>query len=118
MLDNDGSQDDMLSSFSSFTQRQTTESLSGAEPSFLAPRNLLHEQAGQLSLSFSASIAQLTQLWMNERNAPELLSYERYLVEPLIEAIEVQVRKANTDLIYMYNSFSFFFSGRIYYGTS
>ncbi|GAA5813143.1 hypothetical protein MFLAVUS_006613 [Mucor flavus] len=90
MLDNDGSQDNTFSSFSSFTQKQTTENSSNAEPSFLAPRNLLHEQAGQLSLSFSASIAQLTQLWMNERNAPELLFYERYLVEPLIEAIEVQ----------------------------
>lgn len=101
MLNSDESQDNTFSSFSSFTQ-QTTNIASGGEPSFLAPRNLIHEEVGQLSLTFSKSIEQLTQVWMNERNAPELLFYERHLVEPLIEAVETQVRKIKNGYAKLY----------------
>lgn len=61
------------------------------DPSFLAPRRALYEEAGILGVSAAKNIPQLTEVWMNERNAPELLPYERSLVEPLITAIEKQV---------------------------
>ncbi|CAO3592006.1 unnamed protein product [Absidia cylindrospora] len=36
------------------------------------------------------SIESLTRSWMNERNAPELLPYEKHLVDTLIEMVEDQ----------------------------
>lgn len=38
-----------------------------------------------------STIANLTQAWLNERHAPELLPYKRAWVEELIDAIERQV---------------------------
>ncbi|KAI9480388.1 MAG: hypothetical protein EXX96DRAFT_482391 [Benjaminiella poitrasii] len=43
-------------------------------------------------------IAEMTQAWIDERNAPEILPYEHALVEPLIEAIEAQTEKIIEDM--------------------
>lgn len=89
MLNSQESQDNLYSSFPTYTQ----SSLGNEDPSFLVPRNELFAEAGLLGISAAKNIPQLTQMWMNERNSPELLPYERALVEPLIEAIEDQVRR-------------------------
>ena len=34
---------------------------------------------------------QLTQAWVNEKGAPEILNYEHHLVQNLLEMIETQV---------------------------
>lgn len=44
-----------------------------------------------IRIDHADTVANLTQAWINERNAPELLPYKRYLVEPLLKAIEDQV---------------------------
>lgn len=46
---------------------------------------------GIISRAMGGTIDSLTKIWMDERNAPELLPYEHSLVEPLILAIEAQV---------------------------
>jgi hypothetical protein len=97
MLNTQRSDDDLFSS--SYINPLTSSSFDHAdskeEPSFLnsqqQPR-ALQQDAGILGISASKNIPQLTQVWMNERFAPELLPYKRSLVEPLIEAIENQVR--------------------------
>jgi GINS complex subunit 4 len=38
-------------------------------------------------------VAEMTQIWINERNSPEVLPYRRRLVEDLTELIEHQVSK-------------------------
>ncbi|CDS08152.1 hypothetical protein LRAMOSA02100 [Lichtheimia ramosa] len=43
-----------------------------------------------IRIDHADTVANLTQAWINERNAPELLPYKRYLVEPLLKAIEDQ----------------------------
>ncbi|KAI8880252.1 GINS complex, Sld5 component [Backusella circina FSU 941] len=43
-------------------------------------------------------IALLTQAWINERNAPDLLAYRRFLVEPLIESLEKQSERVAEDI--------------------
>lgn len=77
------------SSFHSYSNNPYDDSTQ-EDPSFLAPRRALYEEAGILGISAAKNIPQLTEVWMNERNAPELLPYERSLVEPLIAAIEKQ----------------------------
>ncbi|KAI8328015.1 hypothetical protein BC941DRAFT_445808 [Chlamydoabsidia padenii] len=44
----------------------------------------------QLTGTDEDSIVILTRLWMNERNAPELLPYQKHLIDNLIEMIEAQ----------------------------
>lgn len=44
-----------------------------------------------IRIDHADTVANLTQAWINERNSPELLPYKRYLVEPLLKAIEDQV---------------------------
>lgn len=46
---------------------------------------------GIISRPMGGTIDSLTKIWMDERNAPEILPYEHSLVEPLILAIEAQV---------------------------
>lgn len=41
--------------------------------------------------TISDPVDTLTQAWMNERNAPELLPYMKNLIDGLIEQIEEQV---------------------------
>jgi hypothetical protein len=86
MLNSQDSGSNLYSSLPTLSNESDRE-----DPSFLAPRRELYEAAGVLGISASKNIPQLTQVWMNERNAPELLPYERALVEPLITAIEKQV---------------------------
>ncbi|KAI9312896.1 hypothetical protein BX666DRAFT_782096 [Dichotomocladium elegans] len=43
-----------------------------------------------IRIDHADTIADLTQAWINERCAPELLPYRRYLVEPLIKSVEDQ----------------------------
>lgn len=38
-------------------------------------------------------VAEMTQIWINERNSPEVLPYRRRLVEDLTELVEHQVSK-------------------------
>ncbi|KAG1062486.1 hypothetical protein G6F42_027410 [Rhizopus arrhizus] len=45
---------------------------------------------GIISRPMGGTIDSLTKIWMDERNAPEILPYEHSLVEPLILAIEAQ----------------------------
>lgn len=61
------------------------------EDSSFSASQAIYEGAGVLGVNNAQNISQLTVAWINERNAPELLPYERTLVEPLIEAIENQV---------------------------
>jgi hypothetical protein len=85
----DISQNDVtFSSLPSYGQYDGNE-----EPSFLNSQLPLFEDAGILNKSAGETIAELTKVWMDERNAPELLPYEHSLVEPLILAIESQVKK-------------------------
>ncbi|KAI8078268.1 uncharacterized protein B0P05DRAFT_470691 [Gilbertella persicaria] len=51
---------------------------------------MLFEDAGILEKSTGEAAEELTTAWLNERNAPEVLPYERTLVEFLIETIERQ----------------------------
>ncbi|KAL9553868.1 hypothetical protein MBANPS3_003074 [Mucor bainieri] len=48
---------------------------------------------GIISRPMGGTIDSLTKIWMDERNAPEILQYEHSLVEPLILAIEAQIEK-------------------------
>ncbi|KAI7904921.1 uncharacterized protein BX663DRAFT_501044 [Cokeromyces recurvatus] len=82
----------MFSSIPSFSQT----SLDG--PSFLNSQTNFFENAGILSRSAGEMIAEMTQVWIDERNAPEILPYEHSLVEPLIEAIESQTEKIIEDM--------------------
>lgn len=89
MLNSHQSQDNLPSSLPNLTE----SSLSHEDRSFMAPGMDMFAEAGMLGISAAHVIPQLTEVWMNERNSPELLAYERVLVEPLIEAVETQVRK-------------------------
>lgn len=89
MSSNIDSQDDFSSSMPTFLD----SSLSHDDPSFLEPRMEIFAEAGLLGATAAKNIPDLLEVWMNERNAPELLPYERALVEPLIESIEDQVKK-------------------------
>lgn len=80
--------DATFSSLPSYAQYGNNE-----EPSFLNSQLPLFEDAGILNTSAGETIAELTKVWMDERQAPELLPYEHSLVEPLILSIESQVNK-------------------------
>ncbi|ORX46805.1 GINS complex, Sld5 component [Hesseltinella vesiculosa] len=65
------------------SQRQTAES------SFsMTQANALHARLSDDALE--DNVLELTKVWMNERNAPELLPYRKQLVDFLIERIEDQ----------------------------
>ncbi|KAI9592242.1 hypothetical protein BDF19DRAFT_468212 [Syncephalis fuscata] len=49
--------------------------------------------SGRLDEASPSSLAQLTQAWINERAAPELLFYEHLLVEKLQQALDAQIDK-------------------------
>ncbi|KAI8380377.1 hypothetical protein BD560DRAFT_347560 [Blakeslea trispora] len=69
------------------------------DPSFLESQSdMLFEGAGVLERSTGEAAAQLTTAWSNERNAPEILPYERGLVEFLLETVEQQVEKVMEDM--------------------
>ncbi|CEP11065.1 hypothetical protein [Parasitella parasitica] len=63
---------------SSFTETQTP-----FDDSFFGGDGIIGRAMGD-------TIDSLTKIWMDERNAPEMLPYEHALVEPLILAIETQ----------------------------
>lgn len=80
-----------MSSIPSFSQhRLNTEDQDG--PSFLnRSGGGFYPDASSFSRSAKESVEELCRVWMNERNAPELLPYEHSLVEPLIASIISQV---------------------------
>lgn len=75
------------------------DAINEEDSSFLetqAPSELFDESGfgsgdGIIGRAMGGTIDSLTKIWMDERNAPEILPYEHSLVEPLILAIETQV---------------------------
>ncbi|KAI7892872.1 uncharacterized protein EV154DRAFT_503244 [Mucor mucedo] len=86
MSNNVNSEDTLNSSNPSISNK----SRSSIDHGFKTPSMGLYGEAGKVVQAAAESIPQLMLVWMNERNAPELLPYERTLVEPLIDAIEKQ----------------------------
>ncbi|KAI9247524.1 hypothetical protein BY458DRAFT_560350 [Sporodiniella umbellata] len=72
--------------FSSFSRELNSSELGGS--SFLYTQENLFHHAG--SLSYGEQVKELTKVWMDERNAPEVLHYRRDLVESLLDAVEKQ----------------------------
>ncbi|RCH89541.1 GINS complex subunit, partial [Rhizopus stolonifer] len=75
--------------FSSFSRELDSSQLQ--ESSFLHTQENIFNLAG--SLSYGEQVSELTRIWMNERNSPEVLKYRRDLVESLLDAIETQSNK-------------------------
>ena len=87
------------------------DAINEEDSSFLetqAPSELFDESGfgsgdGIIGRAMGGTIDSLTKIWMDERNAPEILPYEHSLVEPLILAIETQVFYLNIKKIHPKN---------------
>ncbi|KAI8982022.1 hypothetical protein BDF20DRAFT_446923 [Mycotypha africana] len=79
-------------SSSSYTYIQEGSSTFRDQPDFFQ-RNNLYDHAGALSSTVGEALADLTQAWMNERNAPEILPFERDLVALLLDQVQAQTEK-------------------------
>ncbi|KAG0168477.1 hypothetical protein DFQ28_011571 [Apophysomyces sp. BC1034] len=64
----------------------------------ISQNDALFAQAGTRYFS-SDAVADLTQAWIDERSAPELLPYKRFLVESLIDQLEDQIEKFALELL-------------------
>ncbi|KAI9492985.1 hypothetical protein BDB00DRAFT_976304 [Zychaea mexicana] len=77
---------------------ENSASLPSSFNEFSSTQAALFEGASSLGdavglLESGDTIKQLTEAWMNERNAPELLTYKGYLVNELVEALDFQVNR-------------------------
>ncbi|EIE76544.1 hypothetical protein RO3G_01248 [Rhizopus delemar RA 99-880] len=75
--------------FSTFSRELESNQIE--ESSFLHTQDDIFNLAG--ALSYGDQVAELTKVWMDERNAPEVLKYRRDLVESLLDAVEKQSEK-------------------------
>lgn len=82
--------------FSTFSRELESNQIE--ESSFLHTQDDIFNLAG--ALSYGDQVAELTKVWMDERNAPEVLKYRRDLVESLLDAVEKQVNVTNRFIYY------------------